>query len=168
MLHDALPLVTTLHIEKASHLRIGLVAKNLRDIRSITIYNLFQINSDTDDNILDEDIATQSVPFLIATTFPHLESVVFWGKCGDNLLPLNEIIIDDDQRGSIYSLLDAFSGAFSCRTIRNSLQIVGLSCPNTRVDTDGSCRTCKEYAISFLSKLLEILIYVYHLQQAMR
>ena len=149
MLHDALPLVTTLHIEKASHLRIGLVSNRLRDIRSITICNLFQINSDTDDIILDEDIATQSIPYLTASTFPQLESVAFWGKCGDNLLSLNTVLIDDDQRGYIHNLLDSFSGAFSCRTLQQNLQINGLSCPNTTVDTDGSCRTCKRICSRF-------------------
>ena len=141
-------LVTTLHIEKASHLRIGTVARRLRDIRSITIYNLFQKNSDTDDIILDEDIATQSLPFL-SNTFPHLERIAFWGKCGDDLLSLNTVLIDDEQRGYISNLLDSFSGAFSCRAIPKCLQIVGLSCPNNRVDIDGSCQTCKRVCNKF-------------------
>jgi len=97
---------------------------------------------------LDEDIATQSVPFL-SNTFHQLESVAFWGKSGGKLLSLNTIIIDDDQRFYVYTLLDWFSGAFSCRTLPQNLQIVGLSCPNTTVDVDGSCQTCKRVCSKF-------------------
>jgi len=148
ILNDALPLVTTLHISKASQLSAGIVSNHLRDVRSVTIYNLFHLQSPGEVHT-NEDIATQSVPFLIATTFPQLESVAFWGKSGDNLLSLNDVIIDDDQRGCIYNLLDSLSGAFSCRAIPNNLQIIGLSCPNTTVDTDGSCQTCKRICNKF-------------------
>ena len=143
MLYDALPLVTTLNIEKSSQLRLGVVSKHLRDVHSVSVYNLFQKDVNTNRIQIDEDIATQSVPFLIASTFPQLESVAFWGKCGNNLLSLNTSIINDDQGRCIYSMLDAFSGAFYCRTLPQNLHIVGLSCPNTTFEIDGSCQTCK-------------------------
>ena len=79
-----------------------------------------------------------------------MESVAFWGKDGnDSLISLNTIIINDDQRGCIYSLMDALSGAFDCGSLPHNLQIVGLSCPNTRVDTNGSCNVCKRVCKKF-------------------
>ena len=149
MLHNALPLVTTLHIEKASQLRIGVVSNHLRDVHSVTICNLFSWNNNTLHIQTDEDIATQSVHFL--SRLPNLESVTFSGKDGDSLCSLNSgWILGDDQRGCIYSLLDAFIGAFNCKSLPNNLQIIGLSCPKRfGRGSSGDCRICKRVCKMF-------------------
>jgi len=57
-LYDVLPCVSVLHIEKSSQLCIGLVSNQFRDVRNISIYNLFhQIDDDDDisDAEFDED-----------------------------------------------------------------------------------------------------------------
>ena len=65
ILHDALPLVSTLHIGKAAQLRIGVVSKQLRDICNVSICNLFSKNNNANHIQMDEDIATNSVHFLL-------------------------------------------------------------------------------------------------------
>jgi len=156
MLHDALPLVTTLHIEKASQLRIGLVSNHLRDISSVTIYNLFYKNNDTNTIHVDEDIATNSVHFL--SRLPNLQSVTFWGRWGDSLCSLKSRYISEDQRFGIYHLMDSFSGAFDCRSLPHNLQINGLSCPNLCNDSEGgSCKVCKRLCKKFpLERTLDV------------
>jgi len=148
MLYDALPFITALHIEKASHLRIGLVSNQLRDVREISIYNLFNQKPLN----INEDIATKSVPFLIANNFPHLESVAFWGKDGDRLSSLRWIRIDKNERGSIYHLMDSFSGAFDCGSLPHNLQIIGLRCPNGA--SSSGCRTCQKMCRKFPVELI--------------
>jgi len=147
MLHDVLPLVTTLHIEKASQPRVGAVSKHLRDVRSITIYNLFSLPI-TGDIELNEDIATKSVQFIIASKFPHLESVAFWGKSEDRLHSLNMSFtsIHNNQRGSIYSLMDELSGAFDCGSLPHNLQMNGLRCPRKN---SNYCTVCKRVCNDF-------------------
>ena len=145
MLHDALPLVTTLHIEKASQLRAGTVSNHLRDVRSISICNLFRTNSIGEATEIDEHIATQSVPF-ISKRFPHLESVSFWGADGDNLLSLD---LSVDNPDGIYQLFDSFSSAFDCRSIPNNLQINGLRCPQSLFANTGDCKVCKRVCKMF-------------------
>ena len=115
ILYDALPLVTTLNIEKASQLRIGIVSKQFRDVRSVSIYNLFHI-SDADNIILDDDIARRSVHFL--SRLPHLKRVTFWGKDGNSLCSLKntEWTFDIEQKRSVYNMIGALLGAFDCGT----------------------------------------------------
>jgi len=138
----ALPLVTTLHIENASHLRKGIVSNHLHDVRSVSIYNLFSLPI-TGDIELNEDIATKSIQFIIASKFPHLESVAFWGKSEDRLHSLNMSFtsIHNNQRGCIYSVLESLSEAFHCGSLPHNLQINGLRCPRKTGNTN--CTACK-------------------------
>jgi len=156
MLYDALPLVTTLHIEKSSQLQIGMISGCLRDVRSVSIYNLFYTNGmgETD---LDENIATRIVHFL-SNRFPHLESITFWDM-KDRLCPLNyhSRWKNADQRSSIYHLLDTFTGAFTCKAIPPTLEIVGLSCPKKTRTSTRECKVCKRVCRSFpLERILNV------------
>jgi len=116
MLHDALPLVTTLHIEKASQLRIGLVSNHLRDVSEVSIYNLFDVNRRKATIQVDEDLATKSVHFL--SILPNLESVAFWGKYRSSLCSLNSLeLYSYGDNPSINHLLDEILGAFDCGSL---------------------------------------------------
>ena len=70
-LYDALPFVSALHIYKSSELRIGLVSKQLRDVRSISIYNLFR-KFDGGDGVFNRYPAIGSYMNLNPTSFAHL------------------------------------------------------------------------------------------------
>jgi len=135
-----------LHIEKASHLRIGIVSKQFRDVRSISIYNLFI--KEGKNATLDEDIATQSVHFLFR--FSNLERVTFLGKEGNDLCSLNSVpslLFTQKQKESIYSMLDAFSGAFDYRHIPHNLQVIGLRCPRKYEDCTICKRICNKFPV---------------------
>ena len=151
MLHDALPLVSTLHIENSSQLRLGIVSKQLRDVHSISIYNIFRRNI-TDDIILDQDTVTKSVHFL--SRFPILETVHFWGEdegsvCSLNSLTSLPLSFRQNQREIMNHILDTFSGAFDCGALTNNLRINGLSCPMRSTHRRGDCRVCKRVCKQF-------------------
>lgn len=151
ILHDALPLVTTLHIEKASHLRIGIVSNHLRDVRTISICNLINENN-VGGYVLDKDIATKSVFFL--SKFPYLERVTFRGKGGYRFNPLSSY--NEDQMATLYHLLDSFSGAFDSNFLPQTLQIVGLHCPH-RIGVRSNCKTCNRICSKFpFDRILDI------------
>ena len=156
MLKDVLPLVTTLHIEKSSQLWTGTVSNHLRDVRSVSIYNLFSL-SITGDIELNEDIATKSIQFIIASKFPHLESVTFWGKSSDNRLhSLNMSLtsINFIQRMRIDILFYKLSGAFDCGHLPYNLQIIGLRCPRKCTNY---CVACRRVCLKFpLESILDI------------
>ena len=57
-----------------------------------------------------------------------------------------------DQRSSIYHLLDSFSGAFTCKSLPSTLDIVGLSCPKRSQfswDDAEECRVCNRICRSY-------------------
>jgi len=142
MLHDALPLVTKLHIEKASQLRTGIVLRHLRDVRSVTIYNLFYRFSDRFQ--MDDEIATQSVHFL--SLLPHLESVTFWGRDGNRLRSLNSMRLHINNPTTTSQLLESFSSAFDYGGLPTHLQINGLRCQHA---STGDCKVCKRVCKMF-------------------
>ena len=152
MLHDVLPLVSTLHIENSSQLRLGIVSKHLRDVRSISIYNLFRTNVITDDIVLDQDTVTKSAHFL--SRFPLLETVNFWGEDEGSVCSLNSLAslpysFRYSQKEIMNHLLDTISGAFDCGALSNNLRIIGLSCPMRSTHRREDCRVCKRLCKQF-------------------
>lgn len=149
MLYDALPLVTTLQINKASQLSAGIVSSHLRDVRSVTIHNLFKPNPNPDSRRrgiqFDEEIATKSVPFL--SRLPQLESIAFWGGDWDNLCSM--VVNETPPDYGIRYLFDSFSGAFDFRTLPYNLQINGLRCPKSFFGSGWSCKVCERVCNKF-------------------
>ena len=136
-----MPLVTTIHIEKASHLRIGTVSEHLRDVREVSIYNLFDVNRIKATIQVDKDIAVKSVHFL--SILPNnLESVAFWGEYRSSLCSLNPLVLYDGDNPPISHLLNEILGAFDCGSLPHNLQINGLSCPRKRT-SNSNCTECK-------------------------
>jgi len=146
-LHHLLPFVSSLHIEKSAHLRLGLVSKQLRDVRNVSIYNLFHPSVGDDDNIgleeveldLDEDMVIQLVPFF--SRFTHLEKVYF-RRNGGHLYSFTSL-----GALSMHQLIDSISGHFDCRSLSHNLSIYGLSCP--KGTSRGDCKICKRVCKKF-------------------
>ena len=148
-LYDALPFVSALHIYKSSELRIGLVSKQLRDVRSISIYNLFR-KFDGGDGVFNEDIARRSVPFL--SRFSHLENVYFWGMGMDALSSRNELslVLSDEGVTNVNFLIGNLCAHFDSGALPSNLSIYGLSCPKkTAIGTSEDCRVCERICKKF-------------------
>ena len=148
-LYDALPFVSALHIYKSSELRIGLVSKQLRDVRSISIYNLFR-KFDGGDGVFNEDIARRSVPFL--SRFSHLENVYFWGMGMDALSSMNELslVLLDEGVTNVNFLIGNLCAHFDSGALPSNLSIYGLRCPKkTAIGTSEDCRVCERICKNF-------------------
>ena len=150
MLCDALPLVTTLYIKRAYQLRTGIVSRHLRDVRSVTIYNLFYRFSDR--FYMDDEIATQSVRFL--SLLPNLESVTFWGRDGNRLRSLNSMRLHINNPSITSQLLESFSSAFDYGGLPTHLQINGLRCPWKNTNCCKICqRICDKFPLKSISDI---------------
>ena len=150
MLCDALPLVTTLHIKRAYQLRTGIVSRHLRDVRSVTIYNLFYKFSDRFQ--MDDEIATQSVRFL--SLLPNLESVTFWGRDGNRLRSLNSMRLHINNPSTTSQFLESFSSVFDYGGLPTHLQINGLRCPWKNTNCCTICkRICDKFPLESISDI---------------
>ena len=127
MLHEVMPLVTMLHINKSTQLHAGIAKKRYRDIRDIYIYSLIEYTRRDDDEedlvnednergdiaTIDSDTAERAVPFLCH--FGKLERVFLGGQRRlsgrvDGFQPNGRT--DNKDKEKIKNLIDAFSGAF--------------------------------------------------------
>jgi len=117
------------------------VSNHLRDVREVSIYNLFNVNRIKATIQVDKDIAVKSVHFL--SILPNnVESVAFWGKYRSSLCSLNSLVLYDGDNPPISHLLDEILGAFDCGSLPHNLQINGLSCPRKRT-SNSNCTECK-------------------------
>ena len=164
ILHDAMPLLTTLHIDKSSQLNLH-VAYRFRDIKTMHINSLLKMTIDEDfrDIYLDFETKIRIVPFL--SRFASLERVFFGVKDEDGDIledfPLasdgyfyagDESYPDDGSREEMLQLLDNISGAFSCGALPKNLNILGLVCPDATNKTSNrgdSCDICMRACKSF-------------------
>ncbi|KAL9178956.1 LOW QUALITY PROTEIN: hypothetical protein ACHAXT_011929 [Thalassiosira profunda] len=168
MLHDALPLLKRLRIDKSSQLNLK-VASRFRDIRDIEINCLLSSRDldmgDPDDPIvceLDFDSRIRAVPFL--SKFDALESVHFGGKDEDGqdvegFAPVNLYFFEGDdgypregERESMLAFIDQISGAYQCGALPTHLRISGLCCPDSATgnysrDCESCMRACKSFPL---------------------
>ena len=161
MLHETLPLLTKLCIDKSSELHLT-VAARFRDIREI------QINSLLIASVVDEWKRTVSVdletkvrllPFLLR--FEKLEIAHFGGKdeTGNDIerfTPACDYFSDGDEgypnegpRERMLSLIDLLSGAFRCGALPKHLMISGLCCPDSTNRRSSDCEVCLRACDSF-------------------
>ena len=112
-LHDAMPLVKYLHIEKTSQLN-PITSRRCRDVHDVNIYSLIR-----DTNfifLVDAHVASSAVVFL--TQFEKLERVFFGGRNIDTgeMIGFHQDIYPGlwwpDSRDSIDTLIAQVSGAF--------------------------------------------------------
>ena len=121
MLHEVMPLVTMLHINKSSQLYAGSIAARYRDVRDVYIYSLVDhvpLDRAVRDGVrisrVDEDTAERAVPFL--SSFKKLERVFLGGQNvnrDDNVegyMPTNDT--NDEERNIIKNLINSFSAGF--------------------------------------------------------
>ena len=121
MLHEVMPLVTMLHINKSSQLYAGSIASRYNNVRDISIYSLIDYHLLTnpedlweDPADIDEDTAERVVPFL--SSFPKLERVFLGGQNvnrDDNVegfMPNDET--DDEEKEIMKNLINSFSAGF--------------------------------------------------------
>lgn len=153
MLHDVMPLISTLHIHHASQLRVRTaVGEQLRDVKCVYIHNMFSLDYEFDDLEVDHDTVIRLVPFL--TQLPKLEHVYIGGRgfvtCylrSLQKLNVDPINVDGTAVGSLNYLMDSFSGSFDCGALGQSLNIVGLVCPHVVDEEEDSsypdlCSVC--------------------------
>lgn len=162
MLHEAMPLVTTINIEKASEMNT-VVSMRFRDVREVNIYSLLRIveheEGDVDDPafielIIDSESAMRAIPYLCR--FSKLERLFFGGKksnCGvvgfkDGFIDEDE---DDNEAGK--TLLDMISAAYRCQTFSKNLCLSGFRCMHSNTDNIlgeiSGCSVCQRACRSF-------------------
>ena len=120
MLHEVMPLVTMLHINKSSQLYAGSIASRYNNVRDISIYSLIDYHPRTDREDLwedpsdiDEDTATRAIPFL--SSFKKLERVFLGGQNVNNdnvegFMPTDET--EDEEKEIMKNLINSFSAGF--------------------------------------------------------
>ena len=116
MLHEVMPLVTMLHMNKSSQLYAG-IASRYNNVRDIYIYSLIEYHPTDlweDPSDIDEDTAERVVPFL--SSFPKLERVFLGGQNDtrdDNVegyMPTHET--EDEEKEIMKNLINSFSAGF--------------------------------------------------------
>ena len=158
ILHDAMPLLTTLHIDNSSQMNLK-VTSRFRDIKEIHINSLLDIENDDDgypDTNIDLESKIRLVPFL--SRFDNLERVLFWGKDVDGNIKAaakcyywegDEGYPNDGAREKFMSVLDSISGAYNCGALPNHLKLSGLCCPDCTSRPNNNCEVCIRACKSF-------------------
>ena len=159
IIHDAMPLVKTLHIDTALQMNIPLAAR-FRDVQHINLYSLLKGNPVDEEGealVLDYNAVMQVIPFLSA--FPYLQRIFFGGKkingeivtfCYHDGLPWDE----ERDYEKVHTLIDLVSGSFrSAGGLLNSVQVMGLRCPYSgkvnNNENKSECEVCKRACRSF-------------------
>lgn len=165
MLHDAIPLLRELSIDKSSEINMA-VASRFREIREIRINSLFEVTYDDDikDICLDFETKNRAVHFL--SRFDKLERVFFGvkneaGQVEDNFSLANGYFYEGDEtypyegsRDRMLAFIDSISGAYRCGALPKLLRISGLCCPDTTnlgghrgTECDTCLRACKNFPV---------------------
>ena len=167
LLHETMPLLTLLRIDKASQMHLG-VASRFRDVTDIHINSLLKeevLDEGTDTELKDVDVDLETrikcIPF-ISRFLPTLERIHFGGKDEngrdvEGFAPADgyfwegeEMYPNDGAWGSMKAFIDMISGAFGIGAFPSHLKISGLACPNVRNSFgSGTCTTCQKACKSF-------------------
>ena len=135
MLHEAIPLVTTINIEKASEMN-SIVSMRFRDVREVNIYSLLRIVEHEEGGdpavielIIDSESAMRVIPYLCR--FTKLERLFFGGKKSNgDIVGFKDGYIDEVEDGNKAgkTLLDMISAAYRCQTFSKNLFLSGFRC----------------------------------------
>lgn len=167
LLHETMPLLTLLRIDKASQMHLG-VATRFRDVTEIHIHSLMKevlIEIDIDggeikDVVVDLETRIKSIPF-ISRFLPTLERVHFGGKNQngrdvEGFVPADAYFFEGDDIyphdgpwESMKAFIDMISGAFCVGAFPRHLNISGLACPNIVNSIGRDCTTCQRACKSF-------------------
>lgn len=170
MLHDVMPLIKTLRIDKATQMNI-IVACRFVGVKALHINSLLTLrieDEDTEDEIREIGVHFETkvrvIPF--CSKFSKLEQLFFGGKTengddiqgffpgGDEFWAGDEPYPDEGEREMLMALLDELSGAFRCKALPPQLKVIsGLCCPESRNHTIASgmsnCGVCIRACKSF-------------------
>ena len=145
ILRDAMPLVTSLHIEKSSQLN-GLSAR-FRDVQVLNILSLVHVREGNGDSMkVDDNTVMSLVPFLLH--FRKLERAFLGGRDRDGDIvgfrEHNHFYNNEDEQ-LIRNLMDQISNAFQRKFLPKNLCVQGLRCPESRTTFQGtsSCKHCQ-------------------------
>ena len=135
ILHDAMPLITKISIDKSSQMNLA-VASRFRDIEEIHINSLLKVSifdDDWTDISVDTETKIRTVHFL--SRFNQLERVIFWAKDAQGNIKAatecywyegeGESYPDEASRPSMLAFLDSISGAYICGVLPKRLKISG-------------------------------------------
>ena len=142
ILHDALPLLTTLRIDKASQINVK-VASRFRDITELHINSLLKVTFDGEefDMAMDKESRIRVIPFL--SKFDSLERVHFGCKnastenesTGKDMTHFaavdcyfwegEDIYPNEGVRESMLVFIDLLSGALNCGALPKHLEVSG-------------------------------------------
>ena len=169
MLHETMPRLTKLRIEKASQMNLT-VAARFRDVTDIHVNSLltrrvFDEGTPHEFTEIEVDLSTKIrvVPFL-SRFVQTLERVYFGGKTEggeviEGFAPAAEYFCDDSDDGypnecdreSMMAFVDSLSGAFQCGAFPKHLKISGICCPDCRDRRGfgGQCSVCQRACKSF-------------------
>ena len=131
ILRDAMPLVTSLHIEKSSQLN-GLSAR-FRDVQVLNILSLVNVREGHGDSMkVNQRTAMSAVTFM--SNFRKLGRVFLGGRDRDGDLvgfhdPNHSYNNEDEQL--IRNLMDQISYAFQSNFLSKNLCVQGLRCPKS-------------------------------------
>jgi len=158
LLHEAMPRLKTLHIDKASQINLT-VASRFRDITVVNVNSLFTLQRHDEGTVdevtsinIDMETKISIVPFL--SQFNSLEHVHFGVKdaegrnidgttiTGDQFWEGEETYPNEGARESMLGFLDLLSGAFRSGALRKNLKVSGLCCPDSNNPRSNNCETC--------------------------
>jgi len=158
LLRDAMPLVTILHIDRASQLNT--LASRFRDVKEINIYSLLKHDETLIDKIymtIDRNTVMRVLPFL--SHFTNVERVYFGGRMPNgDIVGFDEATFDDEEEDNEAGgmLIDMLSAAYHCGSIPRGLRVTGLRCTHSYDGTNhysdegiSSCKVCKRACQSF-------------------
>ena len=149
--HDAVPLVTTLHITK-SHQMDPFLSKRFIDVRDIYIYSLLKERA-ADYMFYDVDFETSvRVATFLSNNFANLERVFIGCIRYGDLLPyvsVDNVKSSADNQSNMSRLIESFSTGFRSRALSPTLSIRGLSCLRSQSFRQNNCQVCRRACESF-------------------
>jgi len=156
MLHEAIPRVTTIHVEKASEMNT-IVSMRFRDVREVNIYSLLRIVEHEEaviEFIIDSESSMRAIPYLCR--FSKLERVFFGGKRSNgDVVGFKDGFIDEDEDDNEAgkTLLDMISAAYRCQTFSKNLCLSGFRCMHSNTENNlgeiSGCSVCQRACRSF-------------------
>lgn len=146
LLHDAMPLVTAIHIDKSSQLNA--LASRFRDVQEVNIYSLLLPDADNDgdgeeDLTVDFGTRMRAMPFLCR--FSKLKQVFFGGRLSSGeVIGFDRGHISRSLRKRVDTLVDSMSEAYQSRLLPGDLCLLGLRCLRTSHRSGTSkCLSCQ-------------------------
>ena len=145
--HDAVPLVTTLHITKPRQMD-PFLSKRFTDIRDIYIYSLLNRQPDYKYDV-DFETSVRVATFL-SNNFAKAERVfIVCISYGDPYIHWDTVKNSADNRIKISNLIESFSTGFRSRALSPTLSIRGLRCLRLQSFSHNDCQVCRRACESF-------------------